>query len=1127
MRWLEVWTQPGAGTFERKIAFLPVHRAGFNRRINGVGTGSVTIPAAYDRLLEVIDPDNDVGSLVRFYEGVDGPAVNVYSFFANEVSIKEGEGAEATIAGPGIESGLEHGIAYPWDWPKSPTVWPDHVYGLGSNLLGTTGSFEDDPLYPLENGGAEDGELGAWGETGGSGFVNPDGVNVIEDAGNALSGDWYFFINPDRYHSGIRQTMKVWPGRRNSFVVRMQEPTADGKRYTAGVQVGSGSLMHHTNGFRYSGYALAELDNVARNPSGNGTPGGSSDGTWQQFDLDVTWGDDQDSTTLVVQFDHHKLSEGPNYKVDDVTMAGFGVGLQDWVPIGVDLAQLITWEVSTDEAHTGTHSMKMVQGAGVFGAVGTYREVNVEPGVPHVGEIWVRTPDAGTPTVRFTIQKAKAGGEQLATVTADLVQDVWTKLEVTFEPVGSNKLVWFVMSIDEATAQTMYFDDGLLRTGLPAASPGYIADEQLDLVLARSALTWLRFDSFSATVDSNGVGWDDLEMGIRVSRGQSMMQVLSQIGEWGYEWEVVPNPGFPGEPEPFELTLYNKEGMGTDRTAMSTPQIVTGKSFIADDGLVRLRDPGPNTVLGEGLEGIVIEDQDTGLEAAYGRRESYVPQQTTDANVTVQSLLDTALVNSLNQRFGIKGTVFDPPFPGVEFFLGDKINVNIPPHLAQGGYRVVGYSGTWDFDENHASYSIDFSTQVFDEPHGGTTSTVTSEAVNRLLSEFKGMPEIDPLLFDAGGHTPPFTGPIEVTILVASSEARPEIIALADYVCDGLDDQVEIQNALDDLPAGTATAGRLTSPRGRVICSEGGFNCDGDIEVPGGAALEGVGMATLFYGGNLRFLLNGESELGNFSYGEQTARTAAQSVITSSGAVDEVMVHDIHVFSMLSPTDHLIEFSASGSGGWIWNITQEVGIGVSCRVDGDFIIHDNRFVDGDVGVLVENGNCDIYDNEFDLVTTAIQITTDFADVWIGPNIYRSVSVPFLDADTDVVTTRFANTHEAVFAIEGVVAASTVGVSRFYFKERAFVLNVSIACDTAGTGAGLTTVDANLDGVTIFTDQNDRPTLAAGENFSGKQGPAIRNFASGDYLTVDVDTVNGTTPPEDMTIFVKYVELADT
>ena len=40
-----------------------------------------------------------------------------------------------------------------------------------------------------------------------------------------------------------------------------------------------------------------------------------------------------------------------------------------------------------------------------------------------------------------------------------------------------------------------------------------------------------------------------------------------------------------------------------------------------------------------------------------------------------------------------------------------------------------------------------------------------------------------------------FTGPIESTYLVAASDARDGIKAVADYVCDGVDDQVEISAA--------------------------------------------------------------------------------------------------------------------------------------------------------------------------------------------------------------------------------------------------------------------------------------------------------------------------------------------
>ena len=83
-----------------------------------------------------------------------------------------------------------------------------------------------------------------------------------------------------------------------------------------------------------------------------------------------------------------------------------------------------------------------------------------------------------------------------------------------------------------------------------------------------------------------------------------------------------------------------------------------------------------------------------------------------------------------------------------------------------------------------------------------------------------------------------FTGPIEPTFLVASYEARSQIRSVADFVCDGTNDEEEIQYALDQLS---------TTAYGTVLMSEGRFNIGSDIApvtiaLPTGAHLMGCGV---------------------------------------------------------------------------------------------------------------------------------------------------------------------------------------------------------------------------------------------------------------------------------------------
>ncbi|MFG1817623.1 hypothetical protein ACGFIF_27955 [Kribbella sp. NPDC049174] len=106
-----------------------------------------------------------------------------------------------------------------------------------------------------------------------------------------------------------------------------------------------------------------------------------------------------------------------------------------------------------------------------------------------------------------------------------------------------------------------------------------------------------------------------------------------------------------------------------------------------------------------------------------------------------------------------------------------------------------------------------------------------------------------------------------------------------------------------------------------------------------------------------------------------------------------------------------------------------------------------------------------------------------------------------------------------FSITGAVAVAT-GKSRIYLEGAYVVETVRAAVNTAPTGAALV-VDVNKNGTTIYTDQSDRPSIAAGTNSATGNDPAVTTtLAAGDYLTVDVDQIGSTAPGSDLTVTVR-------
>lgn len=87
-----------------------------------------------------------------------------------------------------------------------------------------------------------------------------------------------------------------------------------------------------------------------------------------------------------------------------------------------------------------------------------------------------------------------------------------------------------------------------------------------------------------------------------------------------------------------------------------------------------------------------------------------------------------------------------------------------------------------------------------------------------------------------------FVPPRVATLLVAASNSLDRSKAQADYICDGVADQVQINDALNALPAGG----------GRVMLSEGTFTIDDPIAFPASnITLEGQGRGTFIDGDGL------------------------------------------------------------------------------------------------------------------------------------------------------------------------------------------------------------------------------------------------------------------------------------
>ncbi len=88
------------------------------------------------------------------------------------------------------------------------------------------------------------------------------------------------------------------------------------------------------------------------------------------------------------------------------------------------------------------------------------------------------------------------------------------------------------------------------------------------------------------------------------------------------------------------------------------------------------------------------------------------------------------------------------------------------------------------------------------------------------------------------------------------------------------------------------------------------------------------------------------------------------------------------------------------------------------------------------------------------------------------------------------------------AVAGAKQAGAIAASNFTIHHVEFYM------DTAPTGQSAI-IDFNINGVTAFTTQANRPTITAGTKVGSRVVPDIVAISAGDILTVDYDQVGST------------------
>ncbi len=1004
---VEAWSLPLA-TSTRTVARVPFIKGSAAAGVNGLGRGSITVRKDWSRLADVTDPDNGVGSLFRIYR--DNVLIPELSFFGRRDArnLEDEATGLVVISGPGIGDVMNFGRVENFDYPVSPTIDPDWSWGAGANLTDfRNASFEENPDDATDTGtGFEDETLDGWGPIPGSGDFNSNDTDPTVDNGDARTGTFSATWDPGAVHSGMQRKITLSQGERYQFQVYLKSATS-GRRFTFGIT--PFGVKHHTNAFVYNDIAMAELENVASN--GLGTPGGSTDGTWQVMDLDVTMAittkaGDPIEATLYVQFDHHGVSNGPVARIDDSDNNGPGLGLFPWqqTPDPSEI-NIFLQDTSPPVAALDGDAVARIVVEGSSADAGTTQLIEgVTVGRTYTARGFIHHDLGSNQDFRIRIRRGTGGSIIQQTTASIATGGTWTKISVTAVADCPNIFV----SIIKVTPGEFWVDKTSLIEGQDSASWGDINQQLMDDAAVdhtgeappfdRDTLGFVDYTSFTNLLDSAGDAWVPATVDYRAKRGKKYRQIGADGARMGFE-SIVRDTTSGVVLEIFNPYDWSSRtgGIGVDLTGTGVPEIMYGAGVTS--GPIIRQPSTANRWHVEGEAGLFEVRRDLGSIGDYDTREGYEGSIDFLAGETLAQIADQTLAERTIPTTALKTNLAphdgdDVPVPFRDFNLGDTYPINLIGDFV-GPMRVMQV--TVDFAPGVGFYTVEWDQVTFTSD----PMKATIEAVRRLLEQPTTL-DAPPDLSTRGTGLAADAA-IEPAFLVAAFNADPATREVAHFLCDGINDHIEINAALAALPFGTPTAGRSNNIRGIVQLSEGSFHGNGDVVIPGGAGLLGRGIGTVFDGNGtagLRFVMNNESELGNMGITESVARSVGAALIFAS-TTGNVSVHDLYVYQLQSPTTHFIDFSGGSGGGLIWNNFVEVGVFTfGMELNGPWHVWDNHLPDFDTGIQVNNGDCYIHDNIFDGEVIAIKMISDFADVLIGPNVYKGVTTPFENTLTE-------------------------------------------------------------------------------------------------------------------------------
>ena len=496
------------------------------------------------------------------------------------------------------------------------------------------------------------------------------------------------------------------------------------------------------------------------------------------------------------------------------------------------------FEVSSDQAHSGTQSLKIDPGAIPFWFnrwAGAQQVVTVQPGGLYQAVIWVY-PTANE-EYRFVIRGIDE--DLIAFTQGTLTANTWNAMVISdiVIPDADSQVIFRIANI-EATGNpaTFYVDDAMFYAGLPAGNMGIIAqdlvdDLQIDHAPNREMALYLT-PTWTATVDSSAAAWPRDES-LVITRGKKYGTHVfgSQFADLGYEYDII--PGANPQTADWDFELWAEGNRGQTRTGMA---FVVGMGV--DGGMIAGRVPNATRWLGEGKNGIITEVANTAQEAATGVVEAYFGDPDIIDIPTLSAKAAHLLNDDLANRIAVNVELGEgSPIPYEEFDVGDIVQFQAAGHMDRHNRRIseIGLAAETNAEgETTWTPSITASKLFMGE-------AAINEAVYKLLRKFDRMPE--DATGGAGFATGGKGGHFSIQIAAVDSTDREKAKADSGFQCTGVNDHIVIMFAM--LECWLNGGGEVWLAAGTYYCAPDEIIIGYSLSYPEPIIIHGTGDATI------------------------------------------------------------------------------------------------------------------------------------------------------------------------------------------------------------------------------------------------------------------------------------------